>query len=113
MMKEEERQATEGAGMSKVTLVAKIDQRAIPALDRVANTNEVNTAQLMSQFFSDISNTVQFLDSVQGGNFAAVESWFAKFIVDRCCGSTPEALRAMGHTPEKLPPSSATTTAQK
>ena len=96
MMKEEEKQATEGVEMSKVTLVAKIDQRAIPALDRVANTNEVNTAQLMSQFFSDISNTVQFLDSAKGDSFTAVESWLAKFIVDRCCGATPEALRAMG-----------------
>ena len=88
--------STQGAGRPKPTLVAKIDQRAMPALDRVANANEVNTARLMSQFFDDISNAIQFLDAAQGGTWTAVEDWFAKLIIQRCCGATPEALRAMG-----------------
>jgi len=86
-------QGTEG---SKATLVAKIDQRAMPALDRIAETNEVNTAQMMTQLFSDISDAVQFLDSVQGGTWSTVEDWFARLIIQRCTWATPEALRAMG-----------------
>lgn len=95
-MEDEQRQAAEGARKAKVTLVAKIDQRALPALGRVANANEVNTAQLMGRFFSDISDTVQFLENAQGGSFATVEDWFAKLIVERCHRATPEVLRAVG-----------------
>jgi hypothetical protein len=75
--------------------VAKIDQRAMPALDRIAETNEVNTAQMMSQLFADISDAVQFLDSVQGGAWTTVEDWFANLIIERCAQATPETLRAM------------------
>lgn len=96
-MADEQRQPTEGTIKPKVTLVAKIDQRVIPALDRIANMNEVNTAQLMSQFLSDIGDAVEFLSNAQGGSFATVEDWFAGLIVQRCRGATPEALRAVGH----------------
>ncbi|MCL0065911.1 hypothetical protein M1N79_03430 [Dehalococcoidia bacterium] len=91
------RQAVEGAGKSKVTLVAKVDQGAIPALDQVANANDVNTAQLMSQFLSDIGDAVEFLNNAQSGSFATVGEWFARLIAQRCRGATPEALRAVGH----------------
>lgn len=87
---------TEVGGKAKATLVAKIDKRVVPALDRIAETNQVNTAQLMSQFFSDIADTVEFLGAAQGGSFDTIEDRFAKLIVQRCCGATPEALRAVG-----------------
>jgi hypothetical protein len=95
-MEDGERQAAEGPRKSKVTLMAKIDQRAIPALDRIANANGVDAAGLMRQFFDDISDVVQFLDDVQAVDLALVQDWFAKLIVQRCRGATPEALRAMG-----------------
>jgi len=88
--------STQEAGRSKATLVAKIDQLAMPALDRIAYINEVNTAQMMSRLFADISDAVQFLDSIQGGTWTTVEDWFAKLIIQRCTWATPEALRAMG-----------------
>lgn len=86
----------EASGAMKTTLIAKIDKQVVPVLDRVANTNEVNAAQLMSRFFSDITDAVQFLDSAQGGSFTTIEDWFAKLIIERCHGATPEALRAVG-----------------
>ena len=85
------------SGEKKGTLVARVDERVVPALDRVANTNEVNAAQLMSRFFSDITDAVQFLDSAQGGSWTTIEDWFARLIIERCRGATPEALQAVGH----------------
>jgi len=93
--------STQGTERSKATLVARIDQRAMPALDRIAETSEVNTAQMMTQLFSDISEAVQFLDDIQGGTWSTVEDWFARLIIQRCTRATPEALRAMGHIWER------------
>jgi hypothetical protein len=50
---------------------------------------------MMSQLFADISDAVEFLDSVQGGAWTTVEDWFAKLIIERCTQATPAALRAM------------------
>ena len=83
----------EGSGVNKTTLIARIDQRVLPALDRVAITNQVNTSQLMGQFFSDIADSVDFLASGQGGSSDNIEEKFARLIVERCPGATPEALR--------------------
>jgi len=93
--------STQGTARPKATLVAKIDQRAMPALDRIAETNEVNTAQMMTQVFADISDAVEFLDSVQGGVWTTIEDWFALFIIERCPQATPKALRAMAHIWER------------
>jgi len=87
---------SDGSGAIKATLIAKIDQRVIPALDRVATANETTTAQLMSQFFGDVTDLVQFLDSSQGDSFIAIEDKFAELIIKRYRGTKPSALRAMG-----------------
>ena len=84
---------SEGAGEKKTTLIAKIDQRVLPALDRVASTNRVNTSQLMGQFFNDVADSIDLLSSVQGGSSDNVEEKFARLIVERCPGASPEALR--------------------
>jgi hypothetical protein len=78
----------------KTTLIAKIDQRVMPALDRIASTNQVNTSLLMAQFFSDVADSVDFLASAQGGSSDNIEEKFARLIIERCPGATPEALRA-------------------
>ena len=85
------------SGEKKGTLVARVDERVVPALDRVANTNEVNATQLMSRFFSDITDAVQFLDSTEGGSWTTIEDWFAKLIIEQSHGITPETLQAVGH----------------
>ena len=85
---------SEGAGEKKTTLIAKIDQRVLPALDRVASTNRVNTSQLMGQFFNDVADSIDLLSSVQGGSSDNVEEKFARLIVERCPEATLEALRA-------------------
>jgi len=85
---------SEESGAKKTTLVAKIDQRVLPALDRIASTNQVNTSQLMGRFFSDIADSVDFLASAQGGSCDNIEEKFARFIVERCPGATTEALQA-------------------
>ncbi|MBM2825482.1 MAG: hypothetical protein HW402_1146 [Dehalococcoidales bacterium] len=85
---------SEGAGAKKTTLIAKIDQRVLPALDRIASRNQVNTSQLVCQFFSDVADSVDFLASAQGGSSDNIEDKFARLIVERCPGATPEALRA-------------------
>ena len=87
----------QASGEMKGTLVARIDKRVVPALDRIAETNQANTAQLMNQFFSDIADTVEFLAAPQGGSIDTIEDRLARLIVRRSCGATPEALRAVGH----------------
>ncbi len=84
----------ESSGAKKTSLVAKIDQRVLPALDRIASTNQVNTSLLMGRFFSDIADSVDFLASAQGGSSDNIEETFARLIVERCPRATPEALRA-------------------
>jgi len=84
-------------GERKGTLVARVDERVVPALDRIASTNQVNTGQLMSQYLGDIADTVEFLGASQGGTFDTIEDRFAKLIIERCHGATPEALRAVGN----------------
>jgi secreted PhoX family phosphatase len=84
------------AGGTKTTLIAKIDNRVVPALDRVADSNQVNTAQLMRQFLGDVADCVEFLDVTRGDTFNSVEDRFARLIVQRCHGATPEALQAVG-----------------
>jgi len=86
---------SEGLGERKTTLIAKIDQRVLPALDRVASTNRVNTSQLMGQFFNDVADSIDLLSSVQGGSSDNVEEKFARLIVERCPGATHESLRAI------------------
>lgn len=88
---------TEASGAMKATLIAKIDERVVPALDQIATTNQVNTAQLMSQFFGDVADAVEFLAAAQGGGFGSIEDRFARLIIQRCPGARPEALQAMGH----------------
>ena len=83
--------ANEGA--KKATLIAKIDERVLPALDCIASANKVNTSQLMCRFFSDVADSVDSLASVEGGNSGNIEEKFARLIVERCPGATPEALR--------------------
>jgi hypothetical protein len=85
---------SEGSGAKKTTLSARIDQRVMPALDRIANTNQVNTSLLMARFFSDIADSVDFLTTAQGGSSDNIAEKFARLIVERCPGATPEALRA-------------------
>ena len=85
---------SEGSGAKKTTLIARIDQRVLPALDRVASTNQVNASQLMVQFLSDVADSVDFLASAQGGSSDNIEEKFARLIVERCPRATPEALRA-------------------
>jgi len=84
----------ESSGAKKTTLITKIDQRVLPALDRIASTNQVNTSLLMGRFFSDIADSVDFLASAQGCSSDNIEENFARLIVERCPGATPEALRA-------------------
>jgi len=84
-------------GKAESILVAKVNQRAIPALDRVAIANQTNTAQLMAQFFGDITDLVDFVSISQGGTATAIEDKLAELIVERCRGVTPQALQAMGH----------------
>ncbi len=84
----------EGLRAKKITLVAKIDQRVLPALDRIASTNQVNTSQLMVQFFNDVADSVDFPASAQDGSSDNIEEKFARLIVERCPGATSEALRA-------------------
>jgi hypothetical protein len=81
---------------TKAILVAKIDKRVIPALDQIAKTNQVNTAQLMNQFFSDVADAMEFLSVAQGGSVDSIEDRLARLIVQRCQGTTPEALRTAG-----------------
>ena len=88
---------TGAAGEKKGTLVARIDERVVPALARIASTNQVNAGQLMSQFLGDIADTVEFLSAAHGGSFSTLEYRFAELIIKRCYGATPEALRAVGH----------------
>jgi hypothetical protein len=88
--------SAERADKSKVTITAKIDQRAMSALDRVAKAYGVSSAQFMVQFFDDMSDAVEFLDSSQGGGLITFEDWFAQRIVERWCRATPEELRAVG-----------------
>ncbi len=88
---------SEAAEETKAILVAKIDKRVVPALDRIASTNRVNTSQFMSRFFSDVADVVEFLAAAQGGTFNTIEDRFAKLIIGRCPEATPEALRAVGH----------------
>ncbi len=85
------------AGETSVTLIARIDSRVVPALDQIAETNQISSAQLMSQFFDDTADAVEFLVAAQGGSFTTVEDWFARFIADRCRETSPETLRAIGH----------------
>ncbi len=84
---------SEGSGVKKTTLIARIDQRVLPAFDRVANANRVNTSQLMGQFFNDVADSVDFLASAQDGSSDNIEEKFARLIVERCHGATPEALQ--------------------
>ena len=84
-----------GAAGTKTTLIAKIDSRVLPALDRIADVNEANTAQLMCQFLGDIVDCVEFLDVAPGGTFDSVEDRFARLIIRRCHGATPKALRVV------------------
>ncbi|MDP2949001.1 MAG: hypothetical protein Q8P22_05640 [Chloroflexota bacterium] len=95
-MEYDQRQAARGAETAKVTLVAKIDQRAIPGLDTVAKANMVSTAHLMSQFLDDVGGAVQLLENSEGTSFDTVRDWFAMLIVQRCSGATPETLKAVG-----------------
>ena len=85
---------SEGAGEKKTTLIAKIDQRVLPALDQIASTNQVNTSQLMGQFFSNVADSVDLLSSAQDDSSDNIEEKFARLIVERCPGATLEALRA-------------------
>ena len=85
---------TEGTGEKKTTLVAKIDQRVLPALDRIASTNRVNTSQLMGRFFNDVADSVDLLASAQGGSSDNIEEKLARLIIEGCPASTTEALRA-------------------
>ena len=86
--------SNEGSAAKKTTLIARIDQRVMPALGRITSTNQVNTSLLMARFFSDVADSVDFLASAQGGSSDNIEEKFARLIVERCPGATPEALRA-------------------
>ena len=89
------------SGGTKATLVARIDGRVFPILDRLASTNEVSVAQLMSRFFSDMSDAVEFVDSAKDVSFSTVEDWFAKLIIKRCPDATPETLKAIARIWER------------
>ena len=86
---------SEGAGEKKTTLIAKIDQRVLPALDQIASTNQVNTSQLMGQFFNDVADSVGLLASAQAGISENVEEKLARLIVEGCPATTTEALQAV------------------
>jgi hypothetical protein len=86
----------EGAREIKATLITKIDERVIPALDRIANTNQVNTSQFMSRFLNDVADIVEFVEAARGGAFKTIEDRLARLITERCHEATPEALRTMG-----------------
>ena len=86
---------SEGSGEKKTTLIARIDQRVLPALDRVASINQVNTSQLMGKFFNDVADSIDLLASAQGGSSENVEEKLARLIVEGCPATTTEALQAM------------------
>ena len=85
--------ASEGARGKKATLIAKIDERVLPALDCIASTNQIDTSQLMCQFFSDVADSVDSLASLKDGSSDNIEEKFARLILERCPGATTEALR--------------------
>jgi hypothetical protein len=91
-----ESNSNEASGALKATLITKVDTRVVPALDRIASTNRVNTSQFMSRFFSDVADAVEFLAAAQGGTFNTIEDRFAKLIIERCPEVTPDQLRAIG-----------------
>lgn len=84
---------SEGLGEKKTTLVARIDQRVLPALDRIASTNQVNTSQLMGQFFNNVADSIGLLASAQDGSYDNIEEKLARFIVERCPGASAELLQ--------------------
>ena len=86
---------SEGIIEKKTTLVAKIDQRVLPALDRIASTNRVNTSQLMGRFFNDVADSVDLLAFAQGSSSENVEEKLARLIVEGCPATTTEALQAV------------------
>ena len=89
------------SGRTKATLVAKIDGRVFPSLDRLASTNQISVDQMMSGFFSDISDAVELAGRAQGESFGTVEDWFAKLIIKRCPDATSETLKAMAQIWER------------
>ena len=89
------------SGGRKATLVAKIDGRVFPSLDRLASTNQISVDQMMSGFFSDISDAVEFVGRAQGVSPDTVEDWFAKLIIKRCPDATSETLKAMAQIWER------------
>ena len=86
---------SEGAREKRTTLVAKIDQRVLPALDQIASTNRVNTSQLMGRFFNDVADSIDLLASAQAGISENVEEKLARLIVEGCPATTTEALQAV------------------
>jgi len=86
---------SEGAREKKTTLVARIDQRVLPALDQIASINQVNTSQLMGQFFDDVADSVGLLASAQAGISDNIEEKLARLIVEGCPATTTEALQAV------------------
>jgi len=66
------------------TLIAKIDQRAMPALDKIAEANQVNTAQLMVGLFTNIADSVDFLALSQDESSDKIEEKLARLVVERC-----------------------------
>jgi len=84
---------SEVSGEKKATLIAKIDERVLPALDQIASTNQVNTSKLMGQFFNDVADSIDLLSSAQGGRSDNIEEKLARLIVERCPGATPETLQ--------------------
>ena len=86
---------SEGIIEKKTTLVAKIDQRVLPALDQIASTNRVNTSQLMGRFFNDVADSVDLLAFAQGSSSENVEEKLARLIVEGCPATTTEALQAV------------------
>jgi hypothetical protein len=77
----------------KTTLVAKIDQRVLPALDSIASSNQVNTSSLMRDFLGDVADVTDFLVAAKGGSAENMEDKFARLIINRCPGATSEGLR--------------------
>ena len=86
---------SEGSAAKKTTLIAKIDQRVLPALDQIASTNRVNTSQLMGRFFSNVADSIDLLSSGQGGSSDNIEEKLARLIVEGCPATTTEALQAV------------------
>ena len=83
-------------GLATATLIATVDRRVVPALDRIADTSQVRAGQLMSRWLNDIAEAVEVIAGAKGGSFNSVEDWFARLIVERCPQATPEALLAVG-----------------